>query len=183
MVDLLVKKRLDGSFEPANMDGILGVEHLPCNVILKAKITRPRSKPHHNLFFAVVALAFKNWPESSDFLPDSTEHLRAYLICSAAPEFREALFTIDMRTPNFNEMVTALGIAGAQKRICFPRVDFKRGKMYIVAPKSIAWEKMDQAQINELSNKVSEVLLEETGLSFDDYKRELNKNNIGGCEV
>jgi len=40
----------------------------------------------------------------------------------------------------------------------------------IVRPTSIKWEKVGQAKFNELSNKVSDIVKEVIGISFDEWK-------------
>lgn len=42
-----------------------------------------RSDEHHKLFFAIVKVAFDNWPETHPFVPRDAEHLRAWLLIEA----------------------------------------------------------------------------------------------------
>lgn len=177
MLDFYAIKR-GGSLYPSAKDSELKFMELPDNTLIRVKASVPRSAPHHRMFFAAIAEAFTQWPEANEFQPDSQEHLRAWLICRSHSDFREALATFDLNAMNFNEMVMAFGKAAAQKRICFPRVDATRGKVYIVAPKSIAWDfekGMSQTEFNRLSGYVSEVLKEETGLSLEDYKKRMGE--------
>lgn len=181
MVDFMVRRQNNSLVPHTSMDMAV-LQDLSFDNIFRVKLTKPRSAAHHGLFFAAIAEAFENWPENHDELtPENEDHLRAYLICKSHPDYREALAIFDMNNAAlpFNEMVRAFAIAAAQKRICFPRVDLQKGKLYIVAPKSIKWDKMDQSEFNKLSSYVSEVLKEETGLSLEDYKKNFQDKRIG----
>jgi len=44
---------------------------------------KKRSNPQHNRFFKLIDVAYHHWPEKIEFQPDSSEHLRAWLLCKA----------------------------------------------------------------------------------------------------
>ena len=177
-------KRIGNKLIPHLADSELEFDQIPGEgKIVKVRVTLPRSIEHHRFLFAAIAEAYNNWPEKAEFQPQNVEHLRAYLICKSHNDYREALATFDMKTMNFKELVEAFGISAAQRKICFPIVDYERGKLYIVAPKSISWDKMEQSDFNTLSSYISEVLKEETGLTLEEYKKNATDEKTWGASA
>jgi hypothetical protein len=58
------------------------MSHCPhCGCILESG--KVRSNKAHSMLFAVIAEAWRQWPESHKFQPEDAEHLRAYLFVKA----------------------------------------------------------------------------------------------------
>ena len=80
-------KPVNGSLVPANHEDIEALRKIAGEMAVKCKINISRSKKHHRFFFAAIAEAHKNWPESHEFQTDHVERLRAWLLCKAgAPQ-------------------------------------------------------------------------------------------------
>ncbi len=67
---------------PSRKEDLEKLGTLPLGERLKAKLTKLRSMPQHNLFFAAMTDAYENWPYGyNKFTPESPEHLRAWAEC------------------------------------------------------------------------------------------------------
>lgn len=113
------------------------LDNMPYDTTVKVKVTRPRSGPHHRLFFALLSKVHKNsnacerWPDIEDF----------------------------------REIVT-IG-AGHYRWLELPN-----GKRESRA-KSIAWNKMDQAEFNVFFEAVMDCICNKLKLVEDaDLRRE-----------
>jgi len=131
-----------------------------------------RSLPHHRAFFAYVRDAFRSWPAGREPNPVSPEHLRSWLeieaghamirpyhfstraMAAAAAEFAKAEMAADRLEGRYSILRELPDAKGFE----------------IVRPTSIKWEKVGQAKFNELSNKVSDIVKEVIGISFDEWK-------------
>ena len=126
-----------------------------------------RSGPDHRRFFAIIHAVYQMWPEDHEFQPDSSEHLRAWLTCEAG--FRDV--TTIMLADNADvsaaqHAILTAAIAGALKAagaMAFV-VPHPPNAAYVVRPKSIAWDKLGQAQFAAVRTAVEEVIFAETGL-------------------
>lgn len=50
-----------------------------CGFEFSPQVKRNRSSPHHRRYFAMIGLAFHNWPEGHKYQPLTPEGLREYL--------------------------------------------------------------------------------------------------------
>jgi hypothetical protein len=118
---------------------------------------------------------YSHWPESSDFRPESEEHLRKYIICRSG--FRESTdipieYAEDQ--PALTKL-TAMAIEGAIRAagsFAFVRPHPGGGLIRVYKAKSIAFDKLPQSEFNELNSAVEAVYREETGLDPDQVLRE-----------
>jgi len=136
---------------------------------IEAKVAIPRSHDHHRFFFAAIAEAYANWPEGHEFNPQSSEHLRAWLLCKAGYRDTTTHHLEDVKLADTMCEVINKSLDHCES---YGFAVFSNSTVYVLKPKSIAWAKLDQKQFNEISNEVSLVLLNETKLSLDDYKKE-----------
>lgn len=136
---------------------------------------RPRSGPDHRRFFALIQAAFEQWPETHDFQPDTAEHLRKWLLCTAG--FRER---VDIAVPFADDepavaklaaiaIQSALEAAGAY---AFVRPDPKGGRVAVYKARSIAWDKIGQKEFAEIRTAIEEIIEAELRVSPDQLLRE-----------
>mgnify|MGYP005606360083 FL=1 len=138
--------------------------HCQCDIDGKGK---PRSVEQLRRFFAMLRAMFSHWPESSDFRPESEEHLRKFVLVKAG--HRE---TVDVPVafaedqPGLTKLASlaieaALKAAGAY---AFIRPHPEGGLVRVFKAKSIAFDKIGQAEFNALHDAVDTVYASETGL-------------------
>jgi hypothetical protein len=141
-----------------------------CGVLL----TKPRSEPDHRRFFALINAAFHHWPESHEFHPDNSEHLRAWLLCKAGyrdvatfelPETDDPVMMARMM--EFAERL--LEHAGDERRK-FGR--WRGSTFYVHQAKSIAWDKLSQKEFSPIREAVEEVISAEIGVDAEALLRE-----------
>lgn len=140
---------------------------------LVGRLSKPRSLPQHRRLFKIIKLAFDAWPEGHDeFQPDSEDHLRAWLICMAGPDFREVhripLNAFAPEGTDFTPEITAAFAAAAQatmkavredgNRFSFHRPHAKGGSIAVYVPLSMKFEKMPHLTFCKLNNAIEDVL-------------------------
>ena len=123
---------------------------------------RQRSDASHRLFFAVIAEAFKQWPETASFQPEDAEHLRAYLLCKA-----KHCDTLDVRCRNPDAISLQTQLYAIVKATSGkpPLMGAYHWGVRIWWPRSIAYAKCDRKTFNAVSDKVYEII--ETVLQTD----------------
>lgn len=126
-----------------------------------------RSYQHLKLFFGAISAAFDNWPEVYERQFRTPEELRAWLICSAGPEWREVAQIPGRNSP---EVVLEIvqTVIDMLHGLAFPAV--YNGNVAVTKPISIAYKKLQQKKFNDLSNGVSQTLIDVMGVSLDDFK-------------
>jgi len=144
--------------------------------LLRCKITRPRSMPHHHFFFAYLKEAFENWPEGGAelgngvrFHPENEEHLRAWAIIMAGVKFRIAVEVDDGDMPAGELGNVLAGVLRKLRRMriyAWPKLI--NGRVRIVMPVSIAHDPMDEKDFSELSSAVFDMIEGLIGLSADE---------------
>lgn len=163
---------------PAEADGEEALASYPKGVVLRVKITQPRSNPHNSFFFAFLRETFDAWPSTHAFQPrDSSDHLRAWLLVKAG--FSEQ---IEVDWPE-NKM-QAVHAANTLKVVVNR---FSRGKPFwvkivglkVVAawPMSIAFENMDEEEFKRVTTIVFSVIYAEAGLDVDEYYERWQEKN------
>lgn len=131
---------------------------------------KPRSVEQLRRFFGVLRAMFHHWPESSEFRPESEEHLRKWVLVKA--KHREATdipvdWTEDQ--PGLARL-TSLAIEAAIKAagaFAFVRAHPEGGLVRVFCAKSIAFGNLGQADFNRLNDEVEAVYQAETGLDPD----------------
>lgn len=132
-------------------------------------VTMPRSQSHHKFFFAAIADACANWPETHRFQPDSPEHLRAWLLCQANHRNTTKHIIEDGCDP---KILADLIEASIKQSGGYGFVAHTSEFIAVLTAKSIAWAKLDQKQFNQISNDVSAILAKEIQLTLDDFKQQ-----------
>lgn len=148
----------------------------PCceHVFDTNKSQKPRSMDQHKRFFGLVRAAFHHWPEHMHFQPDSEEHLRAWLICMASPDYRT---TNDYSMPNTGHPITNAALMEFTEQIAMNEIGrkgeafaFKRwiGLTFrVTRPKSIKWNRMLHMKFCTLNNAVEDVIKDVFGVTGD----------------
>ena len=165
-------RRIGDVLHPVSKDDKEKCQELGEGVTIEVAAKMPRSSDHHRFFFAAIAEACSNWPETHSFQPDSPEHLRAWLLCKAG--YRTTTKHEVMQ--GFDPRVMADIIeASINQTGGFGFVVHYQNYIAVLTPKSIAWAKLDQKEFTQISNDVSAVLAKEINLSLDDLKREAGR--------
>lgn len=130
-----------------------------------------RSIEQHRRYFALCKLAFDNWPETHDFQPDNVEHLRKWLQIKSG--YRTAQEIEVARTDPQSLKIMEATLRAAMKATSDYAWTVTHGKkLYVIASKSIAFDKISHGEFCTLNNLVQEVIEAETGISTDDLMRE-----------
>lgn len=125
-----------------------------------------RSIDQHRRYFAVIKHAFDNWPETHDFQPDSTEHLRKWLQCRAGYRVGHRI-EINRDDARSQAIATASVKAAMQALGDYCWIIPHRGGLMVVASRSIAFDKIPHGEFCTLNNMVQEVIEAETGIKVD----------------
>ena len=137
------------------------------------KIPHPRNQARHNLFFAVLVPAFKHWPESHEFQPEDTEHLRGWLLAKAGHCTFKEIDIGDAVPEAMLPIMTAFvnsthRIAGAKSR--FLKATKKGLRAY--EPKSIAYDKCDEDTFKKILDLSIEIIETTIGVKIEKLKAE-----------
>lgn len=146
-----------------------------CRCDLDAEKGKPRSIEQHRRFFGLIRAMYHHWPETAEFQPETEEHLRKWVLVKAG--YRE---TADIPVAWAEEQPALTRLAGlaiesairATGTYAFVRPDLNGGRVRVFRARSIAFDKMGQAEFNRLNDDVEAVLREETGLDPVEVLRE-----------
>jgi len=137
-----------------------------------APMSKPRSLPQHNRFFALVAAAFHQWPErgagDNRFRPDSEDHLRAWLLCKAGHR-HIATFHTDADADSVAALIPIVFLMMANKHAWSWR---DGDDIKVCVAKSQSFAAMTHQEFCALSDAVEEVIRVETGLDPEALLRE-----------
>lgn len=126
-----------------------------------------RSNPDHNRLFGLIRAAFHQWPEWHPFEPQNELHLRKWLIVMAGPEFHVAQQTWITN----NEEMRA--IVKEAKKGDLDRFAIGDGPtLSICEPKSIAFNKMGQAEFGRLRDAITDIIEQTIGCKVEDLMQE-----------
>lgn len=138
--------------------------HCGCKIDGK---TKPRSAPQLRRFFAVLRAMFSHWPETASFQPETEEHLRKWvLIRSGHRETTDIQVAFAEDQPGLTKL-TALSIEAALKAAgayAFVRPHPDGGLVRVFRARSMAFDKIGQAEFNALNDAVETAYAQETGL-------------------
>jgi hypothetical protein len=151
--------------------GAGGDQYVP----MKAVLTLGRRKRHHDALFAFIGDAYKSWPHTHPFRPDSAEHLRAWLLVEASHSTIDLMF---VRTAGEVVAVTEYNeIERRRARWSFPKITERREGGEVVGfdieirtALTIRWDALDEAEFKKVSGPVFD-LIASTWLDFDTWKK------------
>ncbi len=129
---------------------------------------KPRSPQQLRRFFAMLRAMYQHWPETAaEFQPESEEHLRKFVLIKAGHrETTDIPVTFAEDQPGLTKL-TALSIEAALKAAgayAFIRPHPDGGLVRVFKAKSIAFDKIGQAEFNALNDAVETAYAQETGL-------------------
>lgn len=127
-----------------------------------------RSLPQHRRLFGLCKAAFMHWPETSEFHPQNEEHLRKWLIAKAG---HHTVHTIEIgdfsHTAILRVVEAAMTAAGA-----YAFTKSVAGKIYVFAPKSIAFDKLSHKAACKLFDEIGAVIETEMGIAPDELLKQ-----------
>lgn len=168
MPDIFLRRK-EHSLLPADKEALNNILGLPEGEMLKCKVSRKRSSPHHRLFFAAIQAAYDNWPEQHPEQFANAEELRGWLLCKVG---HCSQIKLELDHPDYAGKSAEMFSFFIQKAFGQRTIFFKsHGSLLIgYVPESIAKDKVDQTEFTVISQKVSDVLKAETNMSLDDFK-------------
>lgn len=137
--------------------------------------SKPRSATQLRRFFAMLRAMKAHWPEAAEFQPDDTEHLRKWALIKAGHrETTDVPVAWAEDQPGLTKLASlaieaALKAAGAY---AFIRPHPEGGLVRVFKAKSIAFDKLGQADFNKLNDDVEAVYASETGLDPETVLKE-----------
>lgn len=165
-----------GGIFPLDAAGSAALTRFKPNALINVKISRRRSLPHHNFFFAFLSEVFQNWPavdprgNAMPIYPDSAEHLRAWLIVKAKwIDYIEFQVASREEAIAMGNILHALFLADRAKGF-YKWVKWEGSIIKIASPKTIRMEEMDEAAFTSLSEKVFGLIEDYTGIKVDESK-------------
>jgi hypothetical protein len=168
MVDLWVKMHPSRYLVPENKTDYVALEGFASGALLRVSVRKPRRKKHHRLYFGVINVAFDNWPERHPFQPDDTEHLRAWLQCQAlhcdtyGEPLRNDGHDIERMLEFTQRAMQKIKAAGGHGFFAE-----HNGAIVLFTPKSVAYDKLDEAEFRKVSQPVFDVIERETGMTVE----------------
>lgn len=132
---------------------------------------KPRSLEQLRRFFGVLRAMKHHWPETAEFQPESEEHLRKWVLVKAGHrETTDVPVEFAEDQPALTKLA-ALMVEAAVKAagaFAFIRPHPEGGLVRVFKAKSIAFDKLWQADFNRLNDEVEAVYKAETGLDPDE---------------
>lgn len=159
------------SLVPVNDEGYVALSKYPKDTVLRVKLTQARSLPHHRFFFAFMREAFDNWPDDHRVQPPNEDWLRQWLMVRAGIKETAALAFESGTSPDPMGLVRMLkAITGTvTKRPIWFSIDTSEGTIEAMWAKSVAFDKMDEAEFKETTSKVFKTIFDEVGIDCDVY--------------
>lgn len=131
--------------------------------MLISSLEKPRSTPQHRRYFGLIRAAFLQWPEKHRFRPDSEEHLRKWLQCSAGYRNIVEVEVPDTDAKTLAIVKTAIAAAMAATKD-HAWVDTRGGRVSVIASKSIRYDTLAHSDFDMLCREVEDIIRAETGL-------------------
>lgn len=136
---------------------------------------KPRSVEQLRRFFGMLRAMYRHWPEAAEFQPESEEHLRKWALIKAKHSE-----TVDVAVPFAEEQPGLTRLVAIAVEACvrgaggfaFIRPHPEGGLLRVFKAKSIAFDKLGQAEFNALNDSVETVYATETGLDPEQVLRE-----------
>lgn len=146
--------------------------HCQCEIDAKSK---PRSVEQLRRFFGMLRAMYRHWPEDAEFQPESEEALRKWALIKAGHKD-----TTDVAVPFADDQPGLTRLVAVSVEACvrgaggyaFIRPHPDGGLLRVFKAKSIAFDKLGQAEFNALNDAVETVYARETGLDPETVLRE-----------
>lgn len=127
---------------------------------------KPRSIDHHRRLFGIISVFYSLWPESHPEKFDNAEQLRKWLLLKAN---HKEVIRIDLAGA---DPAAAVIVAEAAMRAsgAYARARIVDGELLVFRPRSIAWDKLSQAEFAKISEEIEHILTAETGIEIKDVE-------------
>jgi len=126
---------------------------IPVGVPHKAKVSKPRNRKVHNLYFAAIAAAAKQWPEAEEptGLNADADMLRSYLQCKAGWCIR-----IDFDVSQKDSVIKMLTEIRADDKYAFVKPIKKDGvpALGVYVSKSVSFSAAEDEIFNPIKTEV-----------------------------
>ena len=140
--------------------------------------SKPRSLDQLRRFFGMLRAMYQHWPSSAEFQPESEEHLRKFVLCkSGHRESTDVAVPFAEDQPGLTKLV-AVSVEACVRGaggFAFIRPHPDGGLVRVYKAKSIAFDKLGQADFNALNDAVEMVYAQETGLDPETVLREAER--------
>lgn len=144
--------------------------HCPhCGCEIETRSGKPRSVEQHRRYFALIRVAFDNWPESDERQFSSPEELRAYLQMKVG--YREVGAKIPLSGLN-RERATMLAEAAIRAAGSYAVPVLYNDQLIVFRPKSIAFDKLKHADACKLFDDVADLIEQSIGVPAEKLLRE-----------
>jgi hypothetical protein len=115
-----------------------------------------RSSPQHRRYFKMIETAYQHWPESGEFR--DANHLRSWLQMKAGYFNRIELEDVTDITMEYGlELVTKIMKITKNHAWVKPH-PHNPDRWFVFTPVSIAYDKMDRKEFNELNARVENII-------------------------
>ncbi len=140
-----------------------------CGCVLTEKDGgKPRSVEQIRRYFAMLKIAWTNWPETHAQQFASADEMRAWLQMKAGAREVGAQIPLSGMSKERAMLLAEAAIRGAGS-FAWPVI---HGDVLVIfRPKSISFAKMAHADFCRLSDDVQAVIADETGINLDDLMR------------
>lgn len=130
---------------------------------------RPRSVPQLRRYFAMIRAAYAHWPETADVQFSSEEECRKHVQMRAGWREVGARIPLVGVKPETAKMLAAAAIAGA-KAHAWPVIHER--ELIVWVPRSIKFASMGPQEFGQLSDAVSVVIKDMTGMDAETLLKE-----------
>lgn len=139
----LFVRRVGDALVPVNDDAKAALATLPPGRMMRAAVSKPRSKKQHGRVFAAIDEAFRNWPFTHEFNPEDAAHLRAWLLCRVG-HVEKPMIDVDVPDGS-NPIAVAMQVAhhmeAAKRRGKYAFARPGNSRIRIFVPDTINWER------------------------------------------
>lgn len=142
----------------------------PAGMLIRAELRNFRSRAHHGFVFAFLSEVYAKWPKDHDFQPRDEDHLRGWLIFEAGfIDEQEISFADELAPMDLAYLVRTLVAILDVTIKTYYNLEVRNGKLVYQKPKSIAFERMHEAEFRELTQAMFLVIYQHTGLDADQH--------------
>ena len=141
---------------PVRAVDLKALEGLPTGVSLKAKISKPRNRLVHRLYFAAIAAAAKHWPHGVEPEPEGdADRLRAWLQCKAGHAIR-IVFPVTAK----DAVIALIENMTSKDKYAFTKEGVIAGEpaLAVFLPLSIDYSTLDEAEFAPTKTAVFEII-------------------------
>lgn len=121
------------------------------------------SDPMRRRFFAVVKAAYDHWPHNGEFIPDDSEHLRAWLLTKVGWRTSDEIPTRGI-DPETVAAIAKAAILASRKRSF---VVAHNQRVYVLTPKSIQKSKSSHRELVSVFESVEHLIKDIIGVDAD----------------